>query len=70
MRLTIRRVSKGFIRAPGGNRHSRLVIGNGDYQQLDELANPKRDARAMAARLARLGFTLFDADGKETSGAV
>lgn len=46
------------------------MIGNGDYQQLDELANPKRDARAMAARLARLGFTLFDADGKETSGAV
>nr|VFK61894.1 MAG: Caspase domain-containing protein [Candidatus Kentron sp. TUN] len=46
------------------------MIGNGDYQQLDKLANPKRDAQAVAQRLSGLGFTLFDANGKKTNGPV
>jgi Caspase domain len=33
-----------------------LVIGNGDYQRADKLANPVTDARRMRDALARLGF--------------
>jgi formylglycine-generating enzyme required for sulfatase activity len=37
-----------------------LVIGNGDYKNAPELNNPVRDARAVAAALRRLGFTVLD----------
>ncbi|VFN07675.1 MAG: Caspase domain-containing protein [Candidatus Kentron sp. G] len=47
-----------------------LVIGNSGYQELGELANPGRDAEAVARRLAGLGFTLLGADGKASGGAV
>ena len=41
------------------------MIGNGHYDKLDVLANPKRDASTMADRLRDLGFEVmeaFDAD--------
>nr|VFK58643.1 MAG: Caspase domain-containing protein [Candidatus Kentron sp. TUN] len=47
-----------------------LVIGNSDYRQLDKLVNPKRDAKAVAERLSKLGFTLFDTNGRKTDGPV
>ncbi len=36
-----------------------LVIGNGDYKNAPELKNPVKDARAVAAALERLGFTVL-----------
>jgi uncharacterized protein len=35
-----------------------LVIGNGDYQHADKLANPVADARGMRDALGRLGFDI------------
>src|SRR2546430_470587 len=35
-----------------------LVIGNGAYRATNHLANPPRDARAMAKKLEALGFTV------------
>ena len=35
-----------------------LVIGNGDYARFGDLRNPANDARAMAAKLRALDFTL------------
>ena len=37
-------------------RRVALVIGNGDYGKLGKLANPKRDAAAIAAALRAVGF--------------
>ena len=38
-----------------------LVIGNSDYAKVGRLANPQRDADAIAALLAKLGFSLSGA---------
>jgi uncharacterized caspase-like protein len=37
-----------------------LVIGNSKYDVVAELENPERDARAMAAKLASLGFEVIE----------
>jgi uncharacterized caspase-like protein len=53
------------IGAPAEARRVALVVGNGAYRHLPPLANPARDARAVGAQLAALGFaveTLLDAD--------
>lgn len=47
-----------------------LVIGNAAYQSLQPLANPGADARAVADKLSRIGFTLIGADGRPTQGPV
>jgi uncharacterized protein len=50
-----------------------LVIGNGRYQHLDQLANPANDARAVAATLWDLGFEVIeviDADLGQTLAAM
>jgi TPR repeat protein len=50
-----------------------LVIGNGRYQHLDQLANPANDARAVAASLWNLGFEVIeviDADLGQTLAAM
>ncbi len=49
-----------FLAAPGWAKPERLalVIGNSDYQQIKRLNNPANDAKAVAARLSELGFTL------------
>jgi TPR repeat protein len=50
-----------------------LVIGNGSYQYLDQLANPVNDARAVAASLWDLGFEVIeviDADLGQTLAAM
>lgn len=39
-----------------GERRVALVLGNGAYEQVPGLANPRADAEAMAAALGRLGF--------------
>lgn len=36
-----------------------LVIGNSHYEHFDTLANPSKDAAAVAERLAKLGFELI-----------
>jgi hypothetical protein len=49
-------VMMGFV-APGhAERRVALVIGNGDYQRADKLANPVTDARRMRDTLTRLEF--------------
>ncbi len=50
-----------------------LVIGEGDYQQLPRLANPKDDARAIGDLLYRLGFdvmTVSEAGRKKLSRSI
>jgi formylglycine-generating enzyme required for sulfatase activity len=55
---------KRFMTATGANskqdgkRRIALVIGNGAYKHAGKLTNPSNDARAMAAALTRLGFTV------------
>ncbi|MBW6398034.1 caspase family protein [Roseomonas sp. HJA6] len=59
---------------PQAARRIALVIGNGAYQGgAPALANPPRDAQAMAQTLERLGFRvelLVDADGGGMAAAV
>ncbi len=45
---------------PGAVQRVALVIGNGRYQYLDQLANPANDARAVAATLWDLGFEVIE----------
>ena len=42
---------------PEKHKRVALVIGNGKYTQVAELANPPNDAKGMAAALRRVGFT-------------
>ncbi len=42
---------------PGKHKRVALVIGNGKYAHVSELANPPNDAKGMAAALRRVGFT-------------
>jgi formylglycine-generating enzyme required for sulfatase activity len=50
----------GFLTAEGalGGTRVALVIGNGAYQHAPFLRNPVQDARAIAAALGRLGYTV------------
>jgi tetratricopeptide (TPR) repeat protein len=45
--------------APVGRRAA-LVIGNGAYKAVSELANPAKDAAAVARQLSRLGFEVTE----------
>ena len=50
-----------------------LVIGNGSYQNVQSLRNPKHDAAAVAAKLQLLGYQVvyaLDVDRREMNGAV
>ncbi len=47
-----------------------LVIGNSQYEQLNPLKNPRNDAKAIAAKLKAMGFTLIGKNGKPTNGPV
>ena len=51
--------STAWAQAPSGDRRVALVIGNGNYQGAAKLANPVNDARAMAAKLKKLGFDVI-----------
>src|SRR5580692_8116556 len=45
--------------APGhADKRVALVVGNGDYQHADKLANPVTDARGMREALKKLGFEI------------
>jgi len=61
---------------PAAPRHERrvaLVVGNGAYAHGAALANPVNDARAMSAKLERLGFdviSLENADQKRMEHAI
>jgi WD40 repeat protein len=60
---TLRRDSEfanAILREPDGRQQKRvaLVVGNGAYTNIRRLANPANDARAVAKRLASLGFTV------------
>ena len=58
----------GFLAASisaQAERRVALVIGNGDYDDVADLINPRNDAREMAVALRRLGFSVhegFDLD--------
>jgi len=52
------------------NKRFALVIGNNDYSHLNSLANPVRDAQAIADKLKKFGFILIDGDGKESNSPV
>lgn len=59
--------------APALARNVALVIGNGHYDTLPELANPNRDAIAVAGRLQDLGFKVtpvFDASAADLNRAA
>jgi len=52
-----------LIAAPGqswAEKRIALVIGNGAYPNIGELANPPNDARLMAATLRQLGFEVIE----------
>jgi hypothetical protein len=56
------------ITKPGAERRVALVIGNGAYQAAAKLANPVNDARAMAAKLKKVGFDVIEVeDGTQQS---
>ena len=55
------------------DRRVALVIGNSDYTELPDLANPSRDASAMAAALEGLGFDVthgVDVGYRQLTGLV
>ena len=52
--------------APVQARRLALVIGNGQYANTDQLANPERDVDAIAQRLRALSFEV--AESKDVSG--
>jgi hypothetical protein len=59
--------------APALAQRVALVVGNGAYRNVERLANPASDARAMAASLRRVGFTtdlVVDADKAEMESAI
>lgn len=54
-------------------KRTALVIGNSGYSELRRLRNPRGDAKAVAARLRRLGFSvvqLVDADKRAMERAL
>ena len=51
-----------FTVSARANSKVALVIGNSAYKHASELANPKNDATAIAASLARLGFAVTKVD--------
>lgn len=54
-------------------RRLAFVVGNGDYQNFDSLANPRRDAGAVGDALERIGFDVtrvMDGDGQVMNSAL
>ncbi len=45
-----------------------LVIGNGDYEHIPDLANPANDARVIADTLRLTGFTVLEASDADRMG--
>ena len=61
------------LTAASAERRIALVLGNSQYQHAAPLANPARDARAMAERLQNLGFEVvsgFDLTKQQTQATV
>jgi uncharacterized caspase-like protein len=59
--------------AEAPERRVALVIGNGAYQNVPQLENPANDARAMADKLASLGFNViggYDLTKAQTQTAI
>ena len=56
--LAVLVVSTGAAAQQLGGRRIALVIGNGNYRNVDRLTNPDNDARLMANTLQAAGFTL------------
>ena len=57
----------------GGIKRLAIVIGNGAYQNVQELRNPKNDADAVASKLQRIGYSVVyahDLDRKGMNEAV
>ena len=50
------KASRSVVPSPRGGRRVALVVGNAGYRHATRLANPRNDARDMAAALAELGF--------------
>lgn len=61
------------LTAAGAERRIALVLGNSQYQHATPLANPARDAQAMADRLKGLGFEVvsgYDLTKQQTQATV
>ncbi|TPK63789.1 peptidase c14 caspase catalytic subunit p20 [Mesorhizobium sp. B2-4-19] len=61
------------LTAASAERRIALVLGNSQYQHAAPLANPARDAQAMADRLQNLGFEVisgFDLTKQQTQATV
>jgi uncharacterized caspase-like protein len=50
------------------NRRIALVVGNGAYEQVSDLANPTNDARAISEKLQGLGFEVLTATNLDLAG--
>jgi uncharacterized caspase-like protein len=59
VRLCLALILTAFCIAPAAARKVALVMGNGAYQNAVPLANPVRDARAVADKLRGLGFDVI-----------
>jgi uncharacterized caspase-like protein/peptidoglycan hydrolase-like protein with peptidoglycan-binding domain len=59
VRLCLAFILTAFCMAPAAARKVALVMGNGAYQNAVPLANPVRDARAVADKLRGLGFDVI-----------
>src|SRR5271170_2723783 len=56
-----------------GIKRFAIVIGNGDYQNVQTLRNPKNDAAAVAAKLQQIGYSVVyghDLDRRGMNEAV
>ncbi|TGQ66170.1 peptidase c14 caspase catalytic subunit p20 [Mesorhizobium sp. M00.F.Ca.ET.186.01.1.1] len=61
------------VAAASAERRVALVLGNAQYQHAAPLANPVRDAQAMAERLKKLGFEVvsgFDLTKPQTQATI
>ncbi len=56
--LAVIALCTGAVAQQMGGRRVALVIGNGNYRNVERLANPDNDARLMASTLQAAGFTL------------
>jgi raffinose/stachyose/melibiose transport system substrate-binding protein len=50
------------------NRRIALVVGNGAYEQVSDLANPTNDAEAISGKLQGLGFEVLTATNLDLAG--
>lgn len=53
------RIQASHLSLPTNRQRYALIIGNGEYQEIGILSNPKNDASAIAERLRKSGFSIL-----------